>query len=122
MKFSADKKVMGKWLPHEQRGVSRGQGYWPKEESPGMGEGLNLGWGSLSLRAQALSIERKGGDKENERVQKRKDQSETGKGRDEAMGSKLWCEGTGWGKGVSEDDNKQTSVKARKKILILQRE
>lgn len=61
MKFSAEKTVVGKGLPHKQRGVSRGQGYWPKEESQGMREGMNLGWGSLSLRAQALSIRRKGG-------------------------------------------------------------
>lgn len=36
--------------------------------------------------------------------------SEMGKGTDEtteikaALGSNLWCEGTGWGKGAAEDD------------------
>lgn len=39
-----------------------------------------------------------------------------------AWGSNLWCEGTGWGKGAAEADNKQKSVKACKEILILQRQ
>lgn len=47
-----------------------------------------------------------------------------GKGTDEsteikaALGSNLWCEGTGWGQGAAEADNKRKSVKACKEILI----
>lgn len=53
--------------------------------------------------------------------------SEMGKGTDDstetkaALGSNLWCEGTGWGKGAAEAHNKQRSVKACKETLILQR-
>jgi len=49
LKFCAEKKVVGKELPREPRSVTRGQAYWPKKISQGVGEGTSLVWGILSL-------------------------------------------------------------------------